>query len=116
MEDVRKKTDMDVKLLNEVQFASIVKQDIDAVKFPIAPDVMMSVNMNERKNPSVDKYMLKGLAAFVSPGGFRNPVLLNKVDFRVSMGLHNIDKKKKTVSIYGGGYAVGPIHLVVPAE
>ncbi|MCM1067230.1 MAG: hypothetical protein NC418_06635 [Muribaculaceae bacterium] len=116
IDDVQKKAGKDVKLLNEVQYASIVKQDIDAVKFPIAPDVMMSVNMNERKNPSVDKYILKGLGTYVSPGGFRNPVLINKVDLRVSMGLHNVDKKKKTVGIYAFGHAVGPIHLVIPAE
>ncbi|MCM1067231.1 MAG: hypothetical protein NC418_06640 [Muribaculaceae bacterium] len=116
IDDVQKKAGKDVKLLNEVQYASIIKQGIDGVKFPIAPDVMMSVNMNERKNPSVDKYMLKGQGTYVNPGGFRTAVLMNAVDFRVTMGRHKIDKKKKTVSIYGGNLAVGPIHLVIPAE
>lgn len=113
---LQQKAGNDVKLLNEVQYASLIKQEIEGVRFPIGPDVMMSVNMNERKDPSVAKYMVKGLDTYASPGGFRNPVLVSKLHNRATMGMHNVDKKKKQVKIYGAGHVVGPLHLVVPAK
>lgn len=114
--ELQQKAGKEVKILNEVQYASLIKQEIDGVKFPIAPDIMMSVNMKERKNPSPDKYMTKGIDTYASPGGFRNPVLVSKLDNRATMGMHSVDKKKKQVKIYGIGHVVAPIHLVVPAK
>ncbi len=113
---LQQKAGNDVKLLNEVQYASLIKQEVEGVRFPIGPDVMMSVNMKERKDPSPAKYMVKGLDTYVNPGGFRNPVLASKLDNRATMGMHSVDKKKKQVKIYGIGHVVGPLHLVIPAR
>lgn len=114
---LQEKAGKDVKLLNEVQYASLIKQEIDGVNFPMNPEVMMSVYMNERKNPSVNKYMTKGLDMIVYPGGFRSNVKVSKLDYRASLGMHKVDKKKKVVKFYSGlANIIGPTHLVIPAK
>lgn len=115
---LQEKAGKDVKLLNEVQYASLIKQEIDGINFPMNPEVMMSVYMNQRKNPAVDKYMTKGLDMIVYPGGFRSNVKVNKLDYRASLGIHKVDKKKKQVVFYnyGLGHIIGPMHLVMPAK
>lgn len=113
---LRQMSDMDIKLLNEVQYASIIKQELESIKFPIAPDVMRSVNMNDRKDPSPERFMTKGTETMVDPGLFKPLAFINKIDNRITLGLHKVDKKNKKVIIYGLGHAIGPIHLVLQVE